>query len=95
MDVTVTGKHMEVGEAMQAHAAKEIEALTEKYLDRSVSCHVVFSKAEHHKFRVDAVMLLGTKHGIVVKSHAIADDPYVTFDIAADKITMNFLKPTF
>jgi len=83
MQVQVTGKHIDVGDALRAHVTERLEAAAEKYLGRATDAHVVFSK-EGHEFQADCTLRLG--HGVVLQSHARAGDIYASFDSTAEKM---------
>lgn len=44
MHVTVSGKQLDVGEALQRHVSAELSAVVGKYLDRAVEARVTFSR---------------------------------------------------
>ena len=83
MQVQVTGKQIDVGDALRVHVTGRLEAAVEKYLNRAIDAHVVFSK-EGHEFKADCTMRLG--HGVVLQSQARATEIYASFDAAADRI---------
>jgi len=83
MQVQVTGKHIDVGDALRTHVTERLEAAAEKYLGRATDAHVVFSK-EGHEFQADCTLRLG--HGVVLQSQARAGDIYASFDGTADKM---------
>ena len=85
MKIIVSGKHMSVGESLQAHIESRIEEGITKYLDRVTSVTVVVAK-DAHLFRVDINGNTGTSSGIIIKSSASGSDVYQTFDAAAEKI---------
>lgn len=85
MKIIVSGKHMSVGESLQAHIEHRVEEGINKYLDRVTSVNVVVAK-DAHLFRVDINGNTGTSSGIIIKSSATGDDVYATFDAAAAKI---------
>jgi ribosomal subunit interface protein len=85
MKITIAGKHVGVGESLQAHIEHRLEEGVKKYLDRVTSLHVVVTK-EAHQFKVDINGNTGTSSGITIKSSALAADVYACFDAAADKI---------
>ncbi len=85
MQIQVSGKGVDVGEALRTHIEKHLEQGISKYIDRVTSVHAVVSK-ESHRFRIDINGNLGTHAGLVVKSTALGDDVYAAFDGALDKI---------
>ena len=85
MDVRVSGQQIDIGEALKAHVESAINKINETFLDRAISCHVVFSK-RNHLFLVDATLLSGTGSGVVIKGHGEDSDVYRCFDQAAEKL---------
>lgn len=85
MQIQVSGKGVDVGEALRGHMESQLESRILKYIDRVTSVHAVVSK-EGHLFRVDINGNLGTHAGLVVKSSATDPDVYVACDGALDKI---------
>lgn len=85
MKIIVSGKHMSVGESLQAHIEARIQEGITKYLDRVTSVTVVVAK-DAHLFRVDISGNTGTSSGVVIKSSASGGDVYQAFDAAAEKI---------
>jgi ribosomal subunit interface protein len=85
MKIEVSGKGVAIGESLKTHVEQHVEETITKYIDRVTSVHVVVAK-EAHRFRVDIHGALGTHAGLVVKSSALGDDVYATFDAALEKV---------
>lgn len=85
MQVTVSGKQIDVGSALQNHVEGELTKAVEKYFDRAVSASVVFSK-EAHLFKCDIHVNEGTQSGIAIKGVGESVDVYASFDDAREKI---------
>ncbi len=85
MQIIVSGKQVDVGDALRQHIEERLEEGISKYLDRVTSVTVVASR-ESHMFKIDISGNTGTHSGIVIKSSAKNDDVYAAFDAAADKI---------
>ena len=83
MQVQVSGKHVDVGEALRTRVTDEILASIGKYFDRGGDADVVVSK-EGHSFRVDCVVLLAS--GQQLQSHGLGGDAHSAFDAALYKI---------
>jgi len=73
MQLTVTGKQIEVGD----------EALLGKYFRTAIEAHTVFSR-EAHLVRADLSLHIG--RGIVANSSASASGHYLAFDSAAERL---------
>lgn len=84
MQISVSGKGVDVGEALRTHIEAQIEEHVKKYIDRVTSVHVVVSR-EAHMFRVDITGNLGTHAGLVVRSRGEAGDAHSAFDLALEK----------
>src|SRR5580704_7373885 len=83
MHITVTGKQIDVGEALRRHTQTAVEDIAEKYFSNALEAHVVFSR-EAHLIQCDLQVHVG--RGILVRSEADASQAYAAFDIAAERI---------
>ena len=83
MQITITGKHIDVGEALRTHVEGNMVAAVGKYFDRPVDANVVFSRAGH-EFKCDSSVHLST--GLTAQAHAISGEIYAAFDQATDRI---------
>ncbi|QEX20300.1 ribosomal subunit interface protein [Hypericibacter adhaerens] len=83
MQLTVTGKQIDVGDALRQHVAESLESILEKYFGRATDAGVVFSR-EAHLLSVQVTVHIG--RGIVLASEAKADQPYPAFDEAAQRL---------
>ena len=79
MQISVSGKGVDVGEALRKHVEEQTEEHVKKYIDRVTSVNVVVSR-EAHLFRVDITGNLGTHSGLVVRSRGENEDVYSAFD---------------
>ncbi len=80
--IHVTGRSLQVTDAMKQYAIDKIIQKIEKFTDRIVDIHINMDiqKLDH---RVDIILLT---HGIKIQSHAATTDMYVSIDQAVDKI---------
>jgi ribosomal subunit interface protein len=85
MQIKVSGKQVDVGDALRTHAEDRLSGSIPKYIDRVTQCDVVISR-EAHQFRADIVLNTGTHSNFVVKGRAEAVDAHAAFDAAAEKI---------
>ena len=83
MDINVTGRKMNVGEALTAHVEDRLALVSDKYFNRSIDASTTFAKEGHH-YRTD--ISLHPNQGINLHSRAEADDPYAAFELAAEKV---------
>lgn len=83
MTISVTGKQLDVGEALRAHAEAGLATLAQKYFDRVIDAAAVFSR-EAHLFRADLSVHIG--HDISFTAEAEASDPYPAFELAAERL---------
>lgn len=84
MQVQVTGKHVDVGEALRARVADELSSSIAKYFDRGGGAEVVVSR-EGGAFRVDCAVTLAS--GQQLTTHGVGGDAHVAFDAALAKMT--------
>lgn len=85
MQIKVTGKHIDIGEALTTHVEEKLVAAVGKYFDndRPARGNVVFSR-DAHNFKCDSAIHLAT--GLTAQSKAMATDIYAAFDQAAERI---------
>src|SRR4051794_34183714 len=83
MQLTVTGKQVDVGDALRGHVEATLEALLGKYFRTAIEAHAVFAR-EAHLIVADLTLHVG--RGIVVNSRGTATDHYVAFDSAAERL---------
>jgi ribosomal subunit interface protein len=82
MNLTVKGKHLDVGDALRSHVREQLTALTEKYFSNPIDATVLFSH-EAHLYRADISVHVG--RGILLQASADATDIYPAFEAAAEK----------
>ena len=83
MQLTVTGKQVEVGDALRNHVEETLGALLGKYFRTAIEAHAVFTR-EAHLIAVELSLHVG--RGMVVNSRGAATDYYVAFDAAAERL---------
>ncbi len=83
MQLIVTGKQIEVGEALRRHVEASLSSILSKYFRTAIEAHVVVSK-EAHLSRAEISVHIG--RGIVVNAHAAASEVYAGFDAAAERV---------
>ncbi len=85
MKITISGKQIKVGAALQEYVKENIEASIKKYFENAISAHITMSK-ETHLFVTDIVVNEGVSNHIHYKSQAKEDNIYASFDRALDKM---------
>ncbi len=83
MTLRISGKNMDIGDALRAQVEERVQAAIEKYFDGTVSGHVTVAK-EGTGFRTECVLHLST--GVTLESQGMAHDAYVAFDQSAHRI---------
>jgi ribosomal subunit interface protein len=83
MQVMVSGKHVNVGEALRTRVTDEILASIGKYFERGGDAEVVVSRVGH-AFRVDCAVALASGQRLI--SHGQASDAHGAFGVALGKI---------
>jgi ribosomal subunit interface protein len=83
MPFRVSGKNIDVGEALRSRINERIAEATAKYFDGGYSGHVTVGK-EGFGFRTECVIHLDS--GIVLEAEALAADAYASADQAAVRI---------
>jgi len=83
MSLRVSGKNINIGEALRTHVAERLKTTAGKFFDGEVSGHVTISP-EGSGFRADCNLHLAS--GVDVQADGRAQEPYASFDQAADRI---------
>jgi ribosomal subunit interface protein len=83
MPFRVSGKNIDIGEALRTRINARIIEATTKYFDGGCSGHVAVGK-EAYGFRTECVIHLDS--GIVLEAEAFAADAYASADQAAERI---------
>jgi ribosomal subunit interface protein len=83
MQLTVTGKGVEVGGALRQHVESSLGSIIGKYFGSAIEAHAVFAR-ERHLIRSDLAIHIG--RGIVVNSTASGTEFYPAFDAAAERL---------
>lgn len=83
MRVSVTGKQLDVGEALKSYVADKLTSAVVKYFDNPIEGQVTISR-EGSLYRADLNAHVGA--GISLQSHGEGGDAYAGFESALDKI---------
>jgi ribosomal subunit interface protein len=83
MQITVSGKQIDTGDALRRHVEASLGSILGKYFKTAIEAHVVFSK-EAHLSRAEISLHIG--RGIVVNAGAGATEAHAAFDGAAERI---------
>lgn len=83
MHISVKGRHLDVGDALRAHAVQATEALVGKYFGGAIDAVVMFSR-EGHNFRAD--ISAHPLAGVLLQGTGSAADPYAAFETAAERV---------
>src|SRR5712692_7261730 len=83
MPFRVSGKNIDIGEALRARINERVAEATAKYFDGGFSGHVTIGK-EGFGFRTECAIHLDS--GITLQAEAIAADAYASADQAAMRI---------
>ena len=84
MRYTISGKHIDVGDALTTHVKTELGETLDKYSQRPTDATVTFSK-DAHQFLCDTVVHLST--GLTVQARGSANDNiYAAFEACREKM---------
>lgn len=83
MRYQISGKQIDVGQALQTHVETELNSIVEKYAERPTDAHVIFSKSAS-EFVCEATIHLST--GLTAQAKAHAHEIYAAFDSCSDKM---------
>ena len=83
MRYQISGKQIDIGEALQTHVKEELGEAVKKYAERPTEAVVVFSKSAH-EFVCEATVHLST--GLTAQAKAHQTEIYAAFDACCDKM---------
>lgn len=83
MRYTISGKHIDVGDALTTHVESELGETVTKYSQRPTDAAVTFSR-DAHQFICDAVVHLST--GLTVQAKGVATEVYGAFEACREKM---------
>jgi ribosome hibernation promoting factor len=83
MTIQVTGKNLDVGEALRSYVQERVVHTVEKFIGREAAGHVRIEK-EHGEFRTNCTIHLW--QGMSLEAHGMAPDAYQSADRACDRL---------
>jgi ribosomal subunit interface protein len=83
MPLRISGKNLDIGEALRQHIDEKVEAAIAKYFDGSVNGHAVI-EPEGSGYHSDCTLHLAS--GVTLQADGRAHDPYASVDQAVNRI---------
>jgi ribosomal subunit interface protein len=83
MRYQISGKQIDIGEALQTHVKAELGEIVEKYAQRPTDCLVVFSR-DGHEYNCESVIHLST--GLTAQARGHATEIYAAFESCREKM---------
>ncbi|MFD0916238.1 ribosome hibernation-promoting factor, HPF/YfiA family [Pseudahrensia aquimaris] len=83
MSLRISGKHMDIGDALKGRIQERIEDAVDKYFGHGFSGHVTMEK-QGAFFMADCMLHLDS--GVILQASAREADAHVSFDRAAERI---------
>ncbi len=83
MDIQVSGKNMDLGDALQTHVTDKLEDSVHKYFDRGAEATVTFSKERH---LIDCDVTAHLASGVFLAAHGEGGDAYSAFEESLEKL---------
>lgn len=83
MDIQVSGKNIELGDALQSHVTGRLSEGVTKYFDRGAAATVTFAK-EKREVECDVTTHLAS--GVFLAAHGRAGDAYGAFEESLEKL---------
>ena len=83
MRYQISGKQIDIGDALQTHVKEELGTAVAKYAERPTDAHVVFSKSAS-EFVCETIVHLST--GLTAQAKAHSHEIYSAFDKCCDKM---------
>ncbi len=88
MDITVTGRHVDVTLAIKDYAAKKLEHIGIDF-PRILSAHFIL---DVEKYRHIAELILQCGNHITIEAREVSEDLYASIDKVVDKVTRQMRK---
>ena len=85
MQVSVTGKQLNVGEALRHHVETRLAEAVGKYFNHAIEGSVVLSWTGNGK-QVRADISVHVGRGILMQGHGEGDDAHSAFETASDRV---------
>ncbi len=83
MRYQISGKQIDIGEALQVHVKEELDTAVKKYAERPTDANVVFSKSAN-EYVCEATVHLST--GLTAQARAHDHEIYASFEKCCDKM---------
>lgn len=83
MRYQISGKQIDIGEALQTHVKEELGEAVAKYAERPTDANIVFSKSGH-EFICESTVHLST--GLTASAKGSANEIYAAFDSSCEKM---------
>jgi ribosomal subunit interface protein len=83
MQLTITGKQIDIGNALRTHVESRLKLSVGKYFDRPVDGSVTFSR-DGHEYRADCTVHLAS--GLHLHAQGRSTDIYASFDMAVERM---------
>jgi ribosomal subunit interface protein len=83
MRYQISGKQIDIGEALQTHVKTQLEEILGKYAGRPTEAIVVFSKSGH-EYVCESVVHLST--GLTAQARGVATEIYAAFAASGEKM---------
>jgi ribosomal subunit interface protein len=83
MQIKVTGKNLDVGDALREHIGNRLSQLQQKYFEGTVHAHVTVEK-QRAGFHTDCALHLAT--GLVLQAEGMGAEAHPSFDQAASHL---------
>ena len=83
MRYQISGKHIDIGDALQSHVKSELGEVMDKYSQRPTDAHVVFSR-DAHNYVCECTVHLSS--GLTAQAKGQATEIYAAFDSCCERM---------
>ena len=83
MALRISGKNLDIGQALRARIDETVSGIVRKYFDRGYSGQVTVTK-DGNGFETDCALHLDS--GAVLEARGMANDAHLSFDQAAERL---------
>jgi ribosomal subunit interface protein len=83
MTLRVSGKNLDIGEALRGHVQDRVDDIVPRYVDGGFTGHVTIRR-DGTAFRTDCLIHLAT--GLTLQSESVAHDAHASVDLAVERL---------
>ena len=92
MQISIIGQHINLGNSLQEYIKSKVNEIGHKYFPHPIWTKIHFNKSNGYQIHCDIIINEGSGHHYSIKSDAICDEIYSSFDLALTKLKKQLRK---